>query len=93
VSVAVTEPAKDVEDQDTVLHGPAKVAERVRHSLPLAAELADGEVALDERPEARIKTQSPGLGVAQKLALERQLGPTSVRSVADEVVEVQGDRP
>ena len=79
VSVAIAEPAKDVEDQDTVLHGPAKVA--------------DGEVTLDERPEARIETQNPGVGIAQKLALERQPGPASARSVADEVVEVQGDRP
>jgi len=92
VSVAIAEPAEDVEDQNTVLHGPTKVAERVCHALHLAAELADGEIALDERPEARIETQSPGLGFAQ-LALERQPGPTSVRSVADEVVEVQGDRP
>ena len=56
VSVAIVEPAEDVEDQDTVLHGPAKVVERVRHAHHLVAELADGEVALDERPEARIET-------------------------------------
>ena len=93
VSVASAEPAEDIEDQDTVLHGPAKIVEGVRHALHLAAELADGEVALDERPEARIKTQSPSLCVAQKLALECQPGPTSGQSVADEVVEVQGDRP
>ena len=43
VNVAIAEPAEDVEDQDTVLHGPAKVAERARHALHLAAELADGE--------------------------------------------------
>ena len=92
VSIAVTNPTEDIEDQDTVLHGLAKVAERVCHALHLAAELADGEVSLDERPEARIEAQSPGLGVAQKLALERQAGPASVRSVANEVVEVQGDR-
>ena len=89
----MAEPIEDVEDQDTVLHGATKVAEGVRHALHLPAELADREVALDERPEARIETQSRGLGVAQKLALEHQLGPTSGRSVADEVVEVQGDRP
>jgi len=56
VSVAIAEPAKDVEDQDTVLHGPAKVAERVCHPLHLAAELANGEVTLDERPKACIET-------------------------------------
>ena len=64
MSVAIAEPTEDVEDQDTVLHEPAKVAEGVHHALHLATELADGEVALDERPEARIETQSPGLGVA-----------------------------
>ena len=33
VGVAVTEPAENVEDQDTVLHGPAEVAERVCHAF------------------------------------------------------------
>jgi len=93
VGVAVTEPAESVEDQDTVLHGPAEVAERVHRALHLAAELADGEVALDKGTEARVEPQSPGFDVAQELALERQPGPASARSVADEVVEVQGDRP
>jgi len=64
VSVAIAEPAEDVEDQDTVLHGPAQITEGVRHALHLTAELADREVALDERPEARIEAQSPGLGIA-----------------------------
>ena len=93
VSVAVVEPTEDVEDQDTVLHGPAKVAKRVCHALHLTAEVADGEVALDEGPEAHIETQNSGLGVAQKLALERQPGRTRMWSVAKEAVEVHGDRP
>ena len=93
IGVAVTEPAENVEDQDTVLHGPAEVAKRVRHALHLAVELADGEVALDEGVEARVEPQSPGFSVAQELALECQPSPASARSVADEVVEVQGDRP
>ena len=88
VSVVIPEPTKDVEDQDTVLHKPAKVTERVHHTLHLAVELTDGEVTLDEHLEARIKTKSPSLGVAQKLALERQLGPTSVQIVVHEVVEI-----
>ena len=37
--------------------------------------------------KARIETQS------QKLALKRKPGPASVSRVADEVVEVEGDRP
>jgi len=40
VGVVVTEPA---------------VAKRVRHALHLAAEIVDGEVALDEGAEARIE--------------------------------------
>jgi len=55
VGVAVTEPPENVEDQNTVLQGPAKVAERVRHALHLAAELADREVALDEGTEGRVE--------------------------------------
>jgi hypothetical protein len=35
------------------------------------AELAGGEVALDEGTEARVEPQSPGFGVAQELSLER----------------------
>jgi hypothetical protein len=68
VDVAVTESVEDIEDQDAVLHGSAKVAEGVRHDLHLAAELANSEVTLDEGPETRIEPQSPGLGIAQKLA-------------------------
>jgi hypothetical protein len=56
VGVAVTEPTEDVEDQDAVLHGPAKVTEGVGHALHPAAELADGEVTLDEGTEACIET-------------------------------------
>jgi hypothetical protein len=93
VGVAVTEPAEDVENEDAVLHGPAEVTEGVRHALHPAAVVADAEVALDEGAEARVETQSPGLGIAQKLALERQPGLASVRRVADDVVKVEGDRP
>ena len=57
-----------------------------------SAELANGEVTLDEGTKARIETQSPGFSIAQKLALERKPGPASIERVADKVVEVQGDR-
>jgi hypothetical protein len=93
VGIAVTESAEDVEDEDAILHGPAQVAEGVGHGLHLPAELADGKVPLDEDAEARVEPQSPGLGIAQKLALKRQPGLASVRRVADEVMEVEGDRP
>jgi hypothetical protein len=93
VGVAVAEPAENIEDQDAVLHGPAQVTEGVCHGLHLPAELANSEITLDEGPEARIEPQSPSLGIAEKLALERQPGLTSIRRVADEVVEVDGDRP
>jgi len=93
VSVAVAEPAEDVEDEDAILHGPVEIAERVRHTLHPAAELADREVPLDEGPEAHVETQGPGLGVAWKLPLERKPGSASVRGGAHGVVEVGGDRP
>jgi hypothetical protein len=93
VCVAVAEPAKDVEDEDAILHGPAQVTEGVRHGLHLAAELSNSKVTLHEGAEARVEPQSPGLGIAQKLALECQPGLASVGGVADEVVEVEGDRP
>ena len=91
MSVAVTEPVEDIEDQETVLHGLAEVTEGVRHAFHLAAEVTNGEVALDEGTEARIETQIWGFGIVQKLALECKLGPAS--GVANEVVEVEGDRP
>jgi hypothetical protein len=92
VGVAVTEPAEDVEDQDAVLHRPAEVAKGVGHALHPAAELANREVTLDKGAETRIETQIPGLGIAQELSLKGKPCPMSVRRVADEVVEVQGDR-
>jgi len=64
VGVAVTEHAEDVEDQDAVLHGPAKVTDGVRDALHLSAELANGEVTLDKGTEAHIETHSPGFGIA-----------------------------
>jgi hypothetical protein len=93
VGVAVAEPPEDVEDQDAILHGPPKVPQGVRHALHPAAELSDGEVPLDESPETRVEAQSPGLGVAQKLALKGKPSPARVRRGTDEVVEVEGDRP
>jgi hypothetical protein len=91
VGVAVIEPVEDVEDQNAVLHGPAKVTEGVRHCLHLVAELSNSKVTLHEGAETRIEPQSPGLGIAQKLALERQPCLASVSRVADEVMEVEGD--
>jgi hypothetical protein len=93
VGVAVAEPPKDVEDQDAILHGPPEVAKGVGHALHPTTELANGEVALNEGAEARVKAQSPGLSVAQELALKGEPRPARVRRGADEVVEVQRDRP
>jgi hypothetical protein len=84
---------EDVEDEDAILHGPAQVAEGVGHGLHLPAELAHSKVPLDEGAEASVEAQSPSLGIAQKLALERQPCLASIRRVANEVVEVEGDRP
>jgi hypothetical protein len=93
VGVAVAEPPEDVEDQDAILDGPPEIPQGVSHALHPTAELADGEVTLDEGAEARVETQSPGLSVAQELALEGKPCPARVRRGADEVVEVQRDRP
>jgi hypothetical protein len=93
MGVAVTEPTEDIEDQDAILHGPAEVAKGVRHALHLTTELANGEVTLDEGAEAGVETQSPGLSIAQELPFKGKPRPAHVRRVADEVVEVQGDRP
>jgi hypothetical protein len=93
VGVPVAEPAKDVEDQDAILHGPAEVAKGVRHALHPTAELADGEVTLDEGAEARVEAQSPSLGVAQELSLKGKPRPSRVWGGAHKVVEVQRDRP
>jgi hypothetical protein len=92
MGVTVTEPAEDVEDQDAILHGPAEVSKGVHHALHPTTELANGEVTLDESAEAGVETQSLGLSIAQELSLKGKPRLTRVRRVADEVVEVQGDR-
>jgi hypothetical protein len=43
--------------------------------------------------EGRVKAESPGLGVAQELALDGQPSSPSVRKAPEEAVEVDGDRP
>jgi hypothetical protein len=93
VGVAIAEAAEDVEDEDAVLHGAAQIAKWVRHGLHLAAVLADAEVSLDEGAEGCVETESPGLGVAQELALDGKPSSPSVRKVPEEAVEVDGDRP
>jgi hypothetical protein len=64
MGVTVTEPTKDVEDQDAILHRPAEVAKGVRHALHPTTELANGEVTLDEGAETGVQPQSPGLSIA-----------------------------
>jgi hypothetical protein len=67
VGVAIAEAA---EDEHAVLHGAAQITKWVRHGLHLAAVLTDAEVPLDEGAEGRVEAESPGLGVAQELALD-----------------------
>jgi hypothetical protein len=50
-------------------------------------------VPLDEGAEGCVKTESPGLGVTQNLALDGKPNEPSVRKVPEEAVEVNGDRP
>ena len=85
VSVAVVEPAEDVEDQDTVLHELAKFAKRVRHALHLAAE--------ERSPWTKV-LKLAFRRRARASAFPRNW-PSSARmwSVAEEVVEVHEDRP
>jgi hypothetical protein len=70
VGVAIAEAVQDVEDEDAVLHGAAQIAKWVRHGLHLAAVLTDAEVPLDEGAESSVEAESPGLGIAQELALD-----------------------
>jgi hypothetical protein len=93
VGVAIAEAAEDVEDKVAVLHGAAQIAKGVHHGLHLAAVLTDAEVPLDEGAESCVKTESPGLGVAQELALDGKPNSPSVREVPEEAVEVTRDRP
>jgi hypothetical protein len=70
VGVAIAEATEDVEDEHAVLHGAAQITKWVCHGLHLAAVLIDAEVPLDEGAEGRVEAESPGLGVAQELALD-----------------------
>ena len=68
--ILLVQAAKNVEDEVPVRDRAVKIAKGVRHSLHLAAVLTDAEVPLDEGAESSVEAESPGLGIAQELALD-----------------------
>jgi len=70
VAVGVVEATHDVENQETVLHRPAKVTKSICHALHPPAVLANGKIPLLEGAEGRIELKGPSLGIAKELTLE-----------------------
>jgi hypothetical protein len=63
---ALVQPPKDVEDEDSVINGCAKVS----HGLELAAVLINREVTLNKSMKSSIKVKSTVLTVTEKLVLD-----------------------
>ena len=93
MAVAIVETPQDIENHNLVLHRPAEVVKSINHALHPPAVLADKEVPLLEGAEARIELESAGLGVAEKLALEREPDLTCCATVgpANDIQEVEGE--
>jgi hypothetical protein len=70
VSEALVEAADHVEDEGAVGDDFAESAEVVGHLLETAAVLGDGEVALDEVAEPRLKLDGAHLPVPEELGLD-----------------------
>jgi hypothetical protein len=64
---------KDVEDEDSVFNGCAKVSQTVDHGLELATVLIDREVTLNKSMKGNIKVKSMVLTVTKKLFLDGEL--------------------
>jgi hypothetical protein len=67
---ALVQPPKDVEDEDPVINGCAKVSQTVDHGLELAAVLIDRVVTLNKSTKGSIKVKSMVLMVTKKLVLD-----------------------
>jgi len=65
---------QDIEHQDPVGHRAPEVMKSIGHALHPPAELPNGEAPLLEGAEGGAELESSGLGVAEELPLERQLG-------------------
>jgi hypothetical protein len=67
---ALVQLPKDVEDEDPVFNGCAKVSQTVGHDLELAAVLIDREVTLNKSTKGSIKMKSTLVTVIEKLVLD-----------------------
>ena len=84
--------ADDVEDEGAVGDDLAEGREIVSHLLQAAAVVGDGEVALDEVAEPRLKLDGAYLPVPKELGLNSELGvPGSAALGGDDLGEVVGE--
>jgi hypothetical protein len=89
---ALVQPPKDVEDEDLVVNGCAKVSQTVGHGLELAAVLIDREVTLNKSTKSSIKVKSTVLTVTKKLVLngEPEVAPRAT-AFPDHLVNIRRD--
>jgi hypothetical protein len=66
---ALVQPPKDIEDEDPVVNGCAKVSQTVGHDLKLMIVLIDRKVSLIKSMKDNIKVKSTVLTVIEKLVL------------------------
>jgi len=97
VGEALVEAADDVEDEGAVGDDLAEGREIIGHLLQLAAEIGDGEVALDEVAELRLQLNGAGLPISEELRLDGEPGVTSCGSLGTDdlakIVRERGDDP
>jgi hypothetical protein len=70
---ALVQPLKDVEDEDPVFNGCAKVSLTIGHGLELTSVLIDREVTLNKSTKDNIKVKNTLLTVTEKLVLDGEL--------------------
>jgi hypothetical protein len=70
---ALVQPLKDVEDEDPVFNGCAKVSLTIGHGLELTSVLIDREVTLNKSTKDNIKVKNTLLTVTEKLVLDDEL--------------------
>jgi hypothetical protein len=93
VGEALVEAAYYVEDKGAVGDDYPESVEVVGHLLEAAAVLGDGEVALDEVAEPRLKLDGAHLPVPKELGLDGEPGvPGSAALGGDDLGEVVGER-
>jgi hypothetical protein len=93
VGEALVEVADYVEDEHAVGDDFPESAKVVGHLLEAAAVLGDGEVALDEVAEPRLKLDGVYLPIPKELGLDGEPGvPGSAALGGDDLGEVVGER-